>query len=154
MVNATPTFTTVYLTCDEAGAFLKERYIPEGWFSVATFQEPGWRIEGKKSLGLELAEPSVRQADLALLRQLTGSAQENFQLRQRGLPWNLTRQLPNVAITVALADWADTIGQEQAIQLFTEAYTTAENQDHQTIMAALGIDPDTPVSFVHTGGQQ
>jgi hypothetical protein len=25
---------------------------------VATFQEPGWRIEGKKSLGLELAEPA------------------------------------------------------------------------------------------------
>ena len=24
---------------------------------MATFQEPGWRIEGKKSLGLELAEP-------------------------------------------------------------------------------------------------
>lgn len=28
------------------------------YFSVATFQEPGWRIEGKKSLGLELAEPA------------------------------------------------------------------------------------------------
>jgi threonine synthase len=25
---------------------------------VATFQEPGWRIEGKKSLGLELAQPA------------------------------------------------------------------------------------------------
>jgi len=24
---------------------------------VATFQEPGWRIEGKKTMGLELAEP-------------------------------------------------------------------------------------------------
>ncbi|HEU4812935.1 MAG TPA: threonine synthase [Xanthomonadaceae bacterium] len=45
-------------TIREAGALLKERYIPEGWFSVATFQEPGWRIEGKKSLGLELAEPA------------------------------------------------------------------------------------------------
>src|SRR5688500_2522841 len=45
-------------TIREAGAFLKERYIPNGWFSVATFQEPGWRIEGKKSLGLELAEPA------------------------------------------------------------------------------------------------
>ena len=45
-------------TIREAGALLKERYIPDGWFSVATFQEPGWRIEGKKSLGLELAEPA------------------------------------------------------------------------------------------------
>ena len=45
-------------TIREAGALLKEKYIPQGYFSVATFQEPGWRIEGKKSLGLELAEPS------------------------------------------------------------------------------------------------
>lgn len=44
-------------TIREAGALLKEKYISQGWFSVATFQEPGWRIEGKKSLGLELAEP-------------------------------------------------------------------------------------------------
>lgn len=44
-------------TIREAGAYLKEHYVPRGYFSVATFQEPGWRIEGKKSLGLELAEP-------------------------------------------------------------------------------------------------
>jgi threonine synthase len=46
-------------TIRESGALLREKYIPQGWFSVATFQEPGWRIEGKKSLGLELAEPSA-----------------------------------------------------------------------------------------------
>lgn len=45
-------------TIRESGALLRERYLPQGWFSVATFQEPGWRIEGKKSLGLELAEPA------------------------------------------------------------------------------------------------
>jgi threonine synthase len=45
-------------TIREAGALLKEKYVSRGYFSVATFQEPGWRIEGKKSLGLELAEPS------------------------------------------------------------------------------------------------
>ena len=45
-------------TIREASAYLKEHYLPQGWFSVATFQEPGWRIEGKKSLGLELAEPA------------------------------------------------------------------------------------------------
>ncbi len=45
-------------TIRESAALLKEKYIPDGWFSVATFQEPGWRIEGKKSLGLELAEPA------------------------------------------------------------------------------------------------
>lgn len=45
-------------TIREAGAHLKQHYIPQGYFSVATFQEPGWRIEGKKSLGLELAEPA------------------------------------------------------------------------------------------------
>jgi threonine synthase len=36
---------------------VREYYIPLGFFSVATFQEPGWRTEGKKTLGLELAEP-------------------------------------------------------------------------------------------------
>lgn len=45
-------------TIREAGALLREKYIPHGYFSAATFQEPGWRIEGKKSLGLELAEPA------------------------------------------------------------------------------------------------
>ncbi len=44
-------------TIREAGALLKEKYVAQGYFSVATFQEPGWRIEGKKTLGLELAEP-------------------------------------------------------------------------------------------------
>ena len=28
----------------EAGERLKRDWIPHGWFSVATFQEPGWRI--------------------------------------------------------------------------------------------------------------
>jgi threonine synthase len=46
-------------TIREAGALLKKDWTPNGWFSVATFQEPGWRIEGKKTLGLELAEPEV-----------------------------------------------------------------------------------------------
>ena len=37
---------------------VREHYVPLGYFSVATFQEPGWRTEGKKTLGLEMAEPS------------------------------------------------------------------------------------------------
>jgi threonine synthase len=36
---------------------VREHYVPAGFFSVATFQEPGWRTEGKKTLGLEMAEP-------------------------------------------------------------------------------------------------
>jgi len=44
-------------TIREAGARVKEFWVPRGYFSVATFQEPGWRIEGKKTLGLEIAEP-------------------------------------------------------------------------------------------------
>jgi threonine synthase len=44
-------------TIREAGERVKERWLPEGYFNVATFQEPGWRIEGKKTLGLEVAEP-------------------------------------------------------------------------------------------------
>ncbi|MGH8171926.1 MAG: threonine synthase [Rhodanobacteraceae bacterium] len=53
-------------TIREAGARLKEQYIPQGYFSVATFQEPGWRIEGKKSLGLELAEPRAGETKWSL----------------------------------------------------------------------------------------
>jgi len=53
-------------TIRESGALLKEKYVSQGWFSVATFQEPGWRIEGKKSLGLELAEPAPGQARWSL----------------------------------------------------------------------------------------
>ena len=45
-------------TIREAGVRMRERYLPQGYFNVATFQEPGWRIEGKKTLGLELAEPA------------------------------------------------------------------------------------------------
>jgi threonine synthase len=37
---------------------VRENYLPQGFFSVATFQEPGWRTEGKKTLGLEMAEPA------------------------------------------------------------------------------------------------
>lgn len=37
---------------------IRDHYVPAGYFSVATFQEPGWRTEGKKTLGLEMAEPS------------------------------------------------------------------------------------------------
>jgi threonine synthase len=58
-------------TIREAGALLKEKWLDKGYFSVATFQEPGWRIDGKKTLGLELAEP-----------------------RQSGDPW----RLPDVVI--------------------------------------------------------
>jgi threonine synthase len=45
-------------TIREAGELLKRDWIPNGWFSCATFQEPGWRIDGKKTMGLELAEPT------------------------------------------------------------------------------------------------
>ncbi len=46
-------------TIKEAGMLMKEKYLPAGFFNVATFQEPGWRIEGKKTMGLELAEPNA-----------------------------------------------------------------------------------------------
>ena len=46
-------------TIREAGEKMKAEYLPQGYFNVATFQEPGWRIEGKKTLGLELAEPNA-----------------------------------------------------------------------------------------------
>ena len=45
-------------TIIDCAARVREHYVPRGYFSVATFQEPGWRTEGKKTLGLEMAEPS------------------------------------------------------------------------------------------------
>jgi len=42
----------------ECGQRVREELVPQGYFNVATFQEPGWRTEGKKTLGLELAEPA------------------------------------------------------------------------------------------------
>jgi len=45
-------------TIKEAGMLMKEKYLQQGYFNMATFQEPGWRIEGKKTLGYEMAEPS------------------------------------------------------------------------------------------------
>ncbi len=51
------TLETCSGTIFEAGQIMRERFLPRGYFNVATFQEPGWRIEGKKTLGLEIAEP-------------------------------------------------------------------------------------------------
>ena len=45
-------------TIIDCGKRVREDYVPQGYFSVATFQEPGWRTEGKKTLGLEMAEPA------------------------------------------------------------------------------------------------
>ncbi|WZO99168.1 threonine synthase [Isosphaeraceae bacterium EP7] len=42
----------------DCGKRVREHYVPAGYFNVATFQEPGWRTEGKKTLGLEMAQPT------------------------------------------------------------------------------------------------
>ena len=44
-------------TIVECAERVREHYVPKGYFNVATFQEPGC-TEGKKTLGLEMAEPS------------------------------------------------------------------------------------------------
>lgn len=50
-------------TIREAGQVMNEIYLPQGYFNCATFQEPGWRIEGKKTLGLEIAEPKANAGE-------------------------------------------------------------------------------------------
>lgn len=45
-------------TIVDCAARVRDHWVPAGYFSVATFQEPGWRTEGKKTLGLEMAEPA------------------------------------------------------------------------------------------------
>lgn len=44
-------------TIVDCAARIRAHWLPQGYFNVATFQEPGWRTEGKKTLGLEMAEP-------------------------------------------------------------------------------------------------
>jgi threonine synthase len=39
----------------EAGAWIRQRILAERWFDVSTFKEP-YRVEGKKTMGYELAE--------------------------------------------------------------------------------------------------
>jgi threonine synthase len=51
-------FELVPGTIVEASKRAHEYFVPQGYFSVATFREPGWRTEGKKTLGLEMAEPA------------------------------------------------------------------------------------------------
>jgi threonine synthase len=53
-------------TIREAAARVREKFLPDSYFSVATFHEPGWRTEGKKTMGLELAEPQPGQTDWKL----------------------------------------------------------------------------------------
>ncbi|MFO0907197.1 MAG: threonine synthase [Isosphaeraceae bacterium] len=48
---------TVPGTIVDCARRMREHWLPQGYFNVATFQEPGWRTEGKKTLGLEMAEP-------------------------------------------------------------------------------------------------
>lgn len=55
--HETITLELVRGTIRDAARRMEEGFLPEGFFNVATFVEPGWRIEGKKTLGLELAEP-------------------------------------------------------------------------------------------------
>ena len=40
---------------DDCGKFIRERAAAEGWFDVSTLREP-YRAEGKKTMGIELAE--------------------------------------------------------------------------------------------------
>ena len=42
-------------TIADAGAWVRERAAAEGWFDVSTLREP-YRLEGKKTMGYELAE--------------------------------------------------------------------------------------------------
>ena len=53
-------------TIREAAALVEEKYLSDDYFNVSTFQEPGWRIEGKKTMGLELAEPAAPGGDWGL----------------------------------------------------------------------------------------
>jgi threonine synthase len=50
----------------DAGAWIAERIREEGWYDAGTFREP-YRLEGKKTLGLEIAEQLGWQAPDVIL---------------------------------------------------------------------------------------
>ncbi len=60
-------------TIVDCAARVREHYVPQGYFNVATFQEPGWRTEGKKTLGLEMAEPREAGLPMRTTAELRGS---------------------------------------------------------------------------------
>lgn len=117
----------------DAGELLKRNWIPNGWFNVATFQEPGWRIEGKKTLGLELAEP-----------------------RSAGEPWSLPDVIiyPTGGGTGVLGMWKafseleslDLIGPERPRIICVQAEAT------QPLVHAFenGLDDSIPATPGHT----
>lgn len=112
-------------TIREAGACMRERYLPRGYFNMATFQEPGWRIEGKKTLGLELAEP-----------------------REPGAPWRLPQVIvyPTGGGTGVLGMWKafdelealGMIGRERPRMIAVQASATAP------LVQALASGADEP----------
>jgi len=51
--------TTVEGIIREAGEAVETTYPDDGYFNLATFQELGWRVADKKTMGLELAEPNA-----------------------------------------------------------------------------------------------
>jgi threonine synthase len=85
----------------DAGLFLAERIAAEGWFDVSTLKEP-YRIEGKKTLGLELAEQLGWNAPDAIVYPagggvgLIGMWRAFGQLRDLG--W-LRGDLPRLVVT-------------------------------------------------------
>lgn len=102
-------------------------------------------------LGFEAAEPEVRNADLALLRGLDGTAQGAFDLRARGIAPFLYRRLDQVALVVALGEWADAVGRAAAFEHFANVYRTAVSQDEASLLAALEVTSGVAVN-VNLGG--
>ena len=71
-------------TIIDCGKRVREEYLPRGYFNVATFQEPGWRTEGKKTLGLEMAEPAGDQAAQGRWQLARGDRLSNRRRHRRG----------------------------------------------------------------------
>src|SRR2546429_1368409 len=56
-------YTTLFRSITDCGAEIGRRKEREGWFEMATLKEP-YRIEGKKTLGYELARSEEHTSEL------------------------------------------------------------------------------------------
>lgn len=97
-------------------------------------------------LGIELADDEVREADIALLRAVTGREGDYFDLSGRLLPWSLFRNRVQMGVLLGLFDWADEIGREEAVDMFQRTYRTVDDQSQEAVIVALEQASGVPIS--------
>ncbi|GAB4183332.1 MAG: threonine synthase [Wenzhouxiangellaceae bacterium] len=121
---------------DDCGALLRERAEKEGWFDVSTLKEP-YRLEGKKTMGLELAMqfgwklPEVIFYPTGGGTGLIGMWKAFDELRQLG--WLESEQLPRM-VAVQAAGCAPMVRAYERGEQFAQRW-----EDASTMAAGIRV---------------